>query len=130
MVGTRVYVGGLPYGTRERDLERFFRGYGRFRDVLIKNGYGFVEFDDYRDADDAVYELNGKELLGERITVERARGTPRGSDQWRYGDSRGGYGDSRRSAYGPPTRTEYRLTVENLSSRVSWQSHVLFTEEG
>ncbi|KAK1125727.1 Serine-arginine protein 55 [Melipona bicolor] len=157
MVGTRVYVGGLPYGTRERDLERFFRGYGRFRDVLIKNGYGFVEFDDYRDADDAVYELNGKELLGERITVERARGTPRGSDQWRYGDSRGGYGDSRRSArddmrhdrdsvnrntrtassykqslprYGPPTRTEYRLTVENLSSRVSWQSHVLFAEEG
>ncbi|XP_015127389.2 serine-arginine protein 55 isoform X2 [Diachasma alloeum] len=147
MVGTRVYVGGLPYGTRERDLERFFRGYGRFRDVLIKNGYGFVEFDDYRDADDAVYELNGKELLGERITVERARGTPRGSDQWRYGDSRGGHGDSRRSRddtrhdrdsvnrntrtassykqslprYGPPTRTEYRLTVENLSTRVSWQ---------
>ncbi|XP_012284893.1 serine-arginine protein 55 isoform X2 [Orussus abietinus] len=148
MVGTRVYIGGLPYGTRERDVERFFRGYGRFRDVLIKNGYGFVEFDDYRDADDAIYELNGKELLGERITVQRARGTPRGSDQWRYGDSRGGYGDSRRSArddmrhdrdsvnrntrtassykqslprYGPPTRTEYRLTVENLSSRVSWQ---------
>lgn len=26
----------------------------------------FQEFDDYRDADDAVYELNGKELLGER----------------------------------------------------------------
>lgn len=26
----------------------------------------FQEFDDDRDADDAVYELNGKELLGER----------------------------------------------------------------
>lgn len=26
----------------------------------------FQEFDDYRDADDAVYELNGKDLLGER----------------------------------------------------------------
>lgn len=24
------------------------------------------EFDDHRDADDAVYELNGKELMGER----------------------------------------------------------------
>ena len=23
--------------------------------------------------------------------------------------------------YGPPTRTEYRVIVENLSSRVSWQ---------
>lgn len=42
MVGSRVYVGGLPYGTRERDLERFFKGYGRTRDILIKNGYGFV----------------------------------------------------------------------------------------
>lgn len=116
MVGTRVYVGGLPYGTTERDLERFFRGYGRMRDVLIKNGYGFVEFDDHRDADDAVYELNGKKLLGERVTVEKARGTPRGRDQW---SSRNDHRSHER--YGPPTRTKYRLTVENLSSRVSWQ---------
>lgn len=42
MVGSRVYVGGLPYGVRERDLEKFFKGYGRTRDILIKNGYGFV----------------------------------------------------------------------------------------
>ncbi|GJQ71332.1 putative nucleic acid binding protein [Trypoxylus dichotomus] len=116
MVGTRVYVGGLPYGTTERDLERFFRGYGRMRDVLIKNGYGFVEFDDHRDADDAVYELNGKKLLGERVTVEKARGTPRGRDQW---SSRNDYRSHER--YGPPTRTNHRLIVENLSSRVSWQ---------
>ncbi|XP_012256066.1 serine-arginine protein 55 isoform X3 [Athalia rosae] len=143
MVGTRVYVGGLPYGTRERDLEKFFRGYGRFRDVLIKNGYGFVEFDDYRDADDAVYELNGKELLGERVAVEIARGVSGRRGDRGYGRSRS-WRDNRddmrhdrdsvnrntRTAssykqslprYGPPTRTEYRLTVENLSSRVSWQ---------
>lgn len=31
------------------------------------------------------------------------------------------------SRYGPPLRTEYRLIVENLSSRVSWQvSHQIF----
>lgn len=87
------------------------------RDVLIKNGYGFVEFDDYRDADDAVYELNGKKLLGERVTVERARGTPRGRDQW--SSSRNDHRSHER--YGPPTRTNYRLIVENLSSRISWQ---------
>jgi len=131
MVGSRVYVGGLPYGCRERDLERFFKGYGRTRDILLKNGYGFVEFEDYRDADDAVYELNGKELLGERVTVEPARGTARGSDRGRdrydrY-DRRGGggrydrYKSRNSSRYGPPLRTEYRLIVENLSSRVSWQ---------
>ncbi|XP_072394949.1 LOW QUALITY PROTEIN: uncharacterized protein [Diabrotica undecimpunctata] len=125
MVGSRVYVGGLPYGTSERDLERFFRGYDRMGDVLIKNGYGFVEFEDYRDADDAVYELNGKKLLGERVTVERARGTPRGRDQYSSGGSRSSRNDDRRSSnndsYGPPTRTNYRLLVENLSSRISWQ---------
>jgi len=132
-MGTRVYIGGLPYRVKERDIERFFRGYGKLREVLIKNGYGFVEFEDYRDADDAVYELNGKELCGERVSIEHARGSGR-----RGQDSRGGYdrghdrydrGSSRRNnwmdnpppRYGPPTRTDYRLVVENLSTRVSWQ---------
>ncbi|XP_046985279.1 serine-arginine protein 55-like isoform X5 [Schistocerca americana] len=123
MVGTRVYVGGLPYGVRQKDLERFFKGYGRIREILLKNGYGFCEFDDYRDADDAVYELNGKELLGERVIVEHARGTARGEPRL-YGGGMGGYTRRRSSwmdKYGPPTRTEYRLIVENLSSRISWQ---------
>ncbi|XP_018330392.1 serine-arginine protein 55 isoform X1 [Agrilus planipennis] len=131
-MGTRVFVGGLTYRVRERDIEKFFRKYGRIKEVAMKNGFAFVEFDDYRDADDAVYELNGKELLGERVSVERARGTPRGADQWRgsgrgYGPPRGRNRDNRDSdvrhndRYGPPTRTEYRLIVENLSTRVSWQ---------
>ncbi|KAJ8928204.1 hypothetical protein NQ314_019267 [Rhamnusium bicolor] len=137
MMGTRVFVGGLTYKIRERDLEKFFRKYGRIKEVSMKNGYAFVEFDDHRDADDAVYEMNGKELMGDRVTVERARGTPRGSDQWRGRDGGGGggggggrsYGPPRnrndgsrgRDKYGPPTRTEYRVIIENLSSRCSWQ---------
>lgn len=116
MSGARVYVGGLPYDVRERDLERFFKGYGRITEILIKKGYGFVEFEDYRDADDAVYEMNGKKLLGERVTIEPARGTARGSSGRRERERRGG-----RSRYGPPLRTKHRLIVENLSSRISWQ---------
>ncbi|XP_030749394.1 serine-arginine protein 55-like isoform X2 [Sitophilus oryzae] len=114
-MSSRVYVGGIPYETRERDLEGFFRGFGRIRDVLIKNGYGFVEFDDYRDAEDAVYELHGKKLLGMRVSVEMARGRPRGRDQ-EWFSSR-----DHRPRQGPPVRTQYRIFVENLSSGVSWQ---------
>lgn len=115
---SRVYVGRLNYEVRERDLERFFKGFGRIREISIKNGFGFVEFDDHRDADDAVYELNGKDLLGDRVSVELARGIRRGADYYR---SRAASRSPPRRRYGPPTRTEYQLTVENLSSRVSWQ---------
>ena len=34
--------------------------------LLFQNGFCFVDFDDYRDADDAVYEMNGRDLLGDR----------------------------------------------------------------
>lgn len=46
--------------------------------------YGFVEFEDSRDADDAVYELNGKDLCGERVIVEHARGPRRDRDGYSY----------------------------------------------
>lgn len=97
MSGCRVFIGHLSPHARERDVEKFFKGYGRIREINLKNGFGFVvsmidhlvhlgrigwscplsffltfcflssqEFDDHRDADDAVYELNGKELCSER----------------------------------------------------------------
>uniref|UniRef100_A0A023FEX1 Putative alternative splicing factor srp55/b52/srp75 rrm superfamily n=1 Tax=Amblyomma cajennense TaxID=34607 RepID=A0A023FEX1_AMBCJ len=115
---TRVYVGHLSYRVRERDLEKFFRGFGKIREVLLKNGFGFVEFHDYRDADDAVYELNGRELDGERVVVELAHGTARRPPPPRSSWPDSGSGTNR---YGPPTRTDYRVIIENLSSRISWQ---------
>ncbi|EDO32443.1 predicted protein [Nematostella vectensis] len=117
---TRVYFGRLPRDCRERDLEKFVRGYGRVREISMKLGYGFVEFDDYRDADDCVYDLNGRNLLGERVVVEHSRNPSRGSD---YGYRRDSSSRSRSSRRGrtPPIRTEHRLAVENLSSRSNWQ---------
>jgi len=116
---SRVYVGRLPARCSERDIERFFKGYGRLRDIVLKTGYGFVEFEEYKDAEDAVYDLHGRDMRGERIIVEHARLPPgsRGSSSRREGRGR----DASGRRYGPPTRTEYRVIVENLSSRVSWQ---------
>ncbi|XP_016110858.1 serine/arginine-rich splicing factor 4-like isoform X2 [Sinocyclocheilus grahami] len=118
---SRVYVGKLSYRAREKDVERFFKGYGKILEVDLKNGYGFVEFDDPRDADDAVCDLNGKDLCGKRVIVEHTIGQRRdggtGSRSGRSSQYRRGGGDR----YGPPTRTDYRLIVENLSSRCSWQ---------
>ncbi|KAJ8289679.1 hypothetical protein GJAV_G00004060 [Gymnothorax javanicus] len=127
MSGCRVFIGRLSPHARERDVEKFFKGYGRIREINLKNGFGFVEFDDHRDADDAVYELNGKELCSERVTIEharsrRGRGGGPGAGGGRFSPRFSGYRPSRGSSrYGPPVRTEHRIVVENLSSRISWQ---------
>ncbi|KAL3212613.1 hypothetical protein MRX96_008022 [Rhipicephalus microplus] len=107
-MATRVFVGRLNYVVRERDLEHFFRGYGRVGDVVLKNGFGFVKIADYRDAEDAVRDLNGKRLMGRRVTVELARGMRRWPTDYDSGSRR----------CGRPTRTDYQLLVENLSSSV------------
>ncbi len=41
-MGTRVYVGRISYDVRERDIEKFFKGYGRIREILMKDGFAFV----------------------------------------------------------------------------------------
>lgn len=49
--------------------------------LRFKNHHYFCQdFEEYRDADDAVYELHGRELLGERVIVEHAKG-PSGRSQ-------------------------------------------------
>lgn len=129
MNGCRIFIGRLNPSAREKDVERFFKGYGRIRDIDLKRGFGFVEFDDPRDAEDAVYELDGKELCNERVTIEHARVRLRGGRGRGGGGGGGGrfpprYGrgsQDSRSRNPPPMRTENRLIVENLSSRISWQ---------
>lgn len=39
---SRVYIGRLSYRAREKDVERFFKGYGKILEVDLKNGYGEI----------------------------------------------------------------------------------------
>lgn len=38
----RVFLGRLPRDVKEKDVEKFFRGFGRIREINLKNGFGFV----------------------------------------------------------------------------------------
>ncbi|KAF9184360.1 hypothetical protein BGZ51_003381 [Haplosporangium sp. Z 767] len=69
-----VYVGHLSHRTERRDVEELFEKYGRVLSVELKHGgFAFVEYEDPRDADDALNKLNGYELDGSRISVEWSR---------------------------------------------------------
>ncbi|KAL9246476.1 hypothetical protein vseg_020006 [Gypsophila vaccaria] len=59
----RVYVGNLDPRVSERELEDEFRLFGVLRSVWVARrppGYAFIEFDDKRDAMDAIRALDGK----------------------------------------------------------------------
>lgn len=73
-----------------------------------------MEFEDNRDADDAVYELNGKELCGERVIVEHARGPRRDRD---------GYG----GGYWGGGRSKCSLLQDTLSSLSPWGEVSMWT---
>ncbi|XP_073131860.1 serine/arginine-rich splicing factor RSZ22A [Henckelia pumila] len=60
---SRVYVGNLDPRVSERELEDEFRVFGVIRSVWVARrppGYAFVDFDDRRDAQDAIREIDGK----------------------------------------------------------------------
>ena len=73
MSRTKVYVGNLPGDVRQRELEDLFYKYGRVVDVSIKGGsrtssaFAFVQFEDARDAADAVRGRDGCEFGGNRL---------------------------------------------------------------
>ncbi|KAJ1154411.1 hypothetical protein NDU88_007163 [Pleurodeles waltl] len=70
---TKVYVGNLSTGAGKGELERAFSYYGPLRTVWIARnppGFAFVEFEDPRDAEDAVRGLDGNVICGSRLRVE------------------------------------------------------------
>lgn len=123
----RVYIGNLGTDCRESDIEKLFRDYGRITAIDLKGVYGFVNFDDKRDAADAIRDVDGKSFNGGRIRVDRAKerreergGGGRDRDRG-VGGGGGGRDGGNRGGGGRGNWSDYRLLVENLSSRTSWQ---------
>jgi len=98
MVSEKVYVGGLPDGASVEEVSDAFRKYGRLRKVWIARrppGFGFIEFYDIRDAEDAVRSLDGSKLCGCRVRVEFST-----REQRQRGPGRRESGNHRRENFG------------------------------
>jgi RNA recognition motif-containing protein len=76
-----IYVGNLDYNIQESELEKIFSEYGEVASVkIIKDkytgkakGFGFVEMADDEQANHAIEELNGSEVSGRQMKVNKAR---------------------------------------------------------
>jgi len=109
----KVFLGNLSDRTEKRDVEDFLRGAGRISSVWLARsppGFGFVVFEDPRDAADAVVDFDGRELMGRRVTVEPCRRRSPG----RGGRSPGRGGRDRRS---PSPRGRQRSYYDDRRER-------------
>jgi len=101
----KIYVGNLSYDVSEVNLRQAFEAFGQVNSVTIvkdrysgqPRGFGFVEMLEKTEAQAAIQNLNGKELLGQQMNVNEAR--PR-TGQGRSGGQGGhrgrtGFGGSR-----------------------------------
>lgn len=76
----KVYVGNLGSGAAKHEIESAFGKYGPLRNVWVARnppGFAFVEFEDARDAEDAVRALDGTRICGTRVRVEMSHGRSR-----------------------------------------------------
>ncbi|MFS7996755.1 putative RNA recognition motif domain, nucleotide-binding alpha-beta plait domain superfamily [Helianthus anomalus] len=119
-----LYVGNLPGDIREREVEDLFYKYGPIAHIELKvpprpPGYAFVEFEEARDADDAIRGRDGYDFDGHKLRVELAHGS-QGSSSYKdryssHSSGRGGRGG------GVSRRSDYRVLVTGLPSSASWQ---------
>ncbi|MEW6357894.1 MAG: RNA-binding protein [Planctomycetota bacterium] len=76
-----IYVGGLSYQTTEAELRQLFEQFGEVasakvitdRDTGRSKGFGFVEMATQAAAEEAIKQLDGKDLGGRNIVVNQAR---------------------------------------------------------
>ena len=117
-MGNKLYVGNLPYGVRDNDLEQAFGQFGAVtsarvmmeRDTGRSKGFGFVEMGSEAEAQAAIQGMNGQPLGGRSLVVNEARPMeprpPRsGGFGGGYRNEGGGYGGgNREGGYGSGNR--------------------------
>jgi RNA recognition motif-containing protein len=77
-MASKLYIGGLAYSTTSDGLREFFTQSGNVLSATVitdrfsgqSRGFGFVEMNTAEEAQNAISQLNGRELDGRRITVE------------------------------------------------------------
>lgn len=92
----KLYVGNLSYDTTEAMLSELFGGVGEVVSVSIptdqmtgrSRGFGFVEMAEGSGAEEAISQLNGREVDGRSLKVAEAR--PRQPRDAQYDRGRGG----------------------------------------
>ncbi|KAJ1083294.1 hypothetical protein NDU88_003453 [Pleurodeles waltl] len=117
--GTKVYVGNLGAGADKGEVARAFSYYGPLTSVWIARnppGFAFVEFEDPRDAEDAVHGLDGKKVIcGSRVRVELSAGRARRSSFGRV-PGRSSFNPSDR-CYDCGERGHYAYDCDRLGGR-------------
>ena len=80
----KLFVGGLSADTTSDDLRVVFSNFGAVTDVNVvrdrssgrSRGFGFVTFEKWADADEAMKQIHGREFDGRRLQVNRAEERP------------------------------------------------------
>ena len=95
----KLYVGNLSFNTSAQDLETMFGEIGTVESTNIiedretgrSRGFAFVEMSSNEEGQNAISELNGKEIDGRELKVNEAKPRENRSN----GGSRGGYDGGR-----------------------------------
>ena len=99
-MGSKLYVGGLPYSATESELNNLFAQHGTVESARIivdkftgqSKGFGFVEMSTSDEAQAAITALNGSQLGGRSLTVNEAKPMEPRSGGGRSGGGRFGGG--------------------------------------
>ncbi|XP_057514284.1 glycine-rich RNA-binding protein 4, mitochondrial-like [Actinidia eriantha] len=106
MSSSKLFIGGISYGTDDQSLRDAFSGFGDVVDAKVitdretgrSRGFGFVSFASDESASSAMSAMDGQPLNGRNIHVSYATdraAAPRDNFGGGGGGYRGGYGNAR-----------------------------------